>query len=162
MRIRTVVNNETLDLEISLSNSLLELLRDILGLTGTKKGCDFGGCGMCTVLVEDKPVFSCITPAWRAEGKRITTIEGVGIRDNHHLHPIQAEMLKNFAFQCGYCTPSMVLVAKSLLQENPSPTEQEVKEALSGVICRCTGYSRYVKAVLAAAETMKKGLELDI
>jgi aerobic-type carbon monoxide dehydrogenase small subunit (CoxS/CutS family) len=157
LRISTVINNDTFDLEISLSNSLLELLRDSLGLTGTKKGCDFGGCGMCTVLVEDTPIFSCMTPAWRIEGKRITTIEGIGTRDN--LHTVQAEMLKDFAFQCGYCTPAMILVAKSLLEEIPNPTEQQVKVALSGVICRCTGYSRYIKAVLAAADTMRKGSE---
>ncbi len=129
---------------------LANVLRDELNLTGTKKGCELGDCGSCTVLLEGKPVDSCMVLAIEADGREIITIEGVAV--NSKLDAIQEAMINYAAIQCGYCTPGMVLSAKALLTRNPHPTEPEVREAISGNLCRCTGYVHIVEAVLAASE----------
>ena len=129
---------------------LANVLRDELNLTGTKKGCELGDCGSCTVLLEGKPVDSCMVLAIEADGLEITTIEGVAV--NSKLDAIQEAMINYAAVQCGYCTPGMVLSAKALLTRNPHPTEPEVREAISGNLCRCTGYVHIVEAVLAASQ----------
>ncbi len=129
---------------------LANVLRDELNLTGTKKGCELGDCGSCTVLLEGKPVDSCMVLALEADGREITTIEGVAV--NSKLDAIQEAMINYAAVQCGYCTPGMVLSAKALLTRNPHPTEPEVREAISGNLCRCTGYVHIVEAVLAASQ----------
>ena len=129
--------------------SLARVLRDELNLTGTKIGCETGDCGSCTVLVDGKAVKSCLYLAMKARGKDILTIEG--LRDeNGELHPLQKAFIEHFAVQCGYCTPGMIMAAKALLDENPNPTEEEVKEGLDGNLCRCTGYVKIIEAVLAA------------
>lgn len=132
----------------------LDLLRDDLNLTGTKEGCGKGECGACTILLDGKPVTSCLLPAPKLEGRSVTTIEGLKGKDGN-LHPIQQAFLDAGAVQCGFCTPGMILSTKALLDENPSPTVPEVETALSGNICRCTGYGKIVEAVLLAAERMR-------
>ncbi|ABB32364.1 (2Fe-2S)-binding domain protein [Geobacter metallireducens RCH3] len=129
---------------------LTNVLRDHLDLTGTKKGCELGDCGSCTVLLDGKPVDSCLMLAVEADGREITTIEGVAA--NGALDAIQESMINHAAVQCGYCTPGMVLSAKALLTRNPHPTEPEVREAIAGNLCRCTGYVHIVEAVLAASQ----------
>lgn len=129
---------------------LANVLREELNLTGTKKGCELGDCGSCTVLLEGRPVDSCMVLAMEADGRDITTIEGVAV--NSKLDAVQEAMLNYTAVQCGYCTPGMVLSAKALLTRNPHPTEPEVREAISGNLCRCTGYVHIVEAVMAASE----------
>ena len=129
--------------------TLCEVLRYRLGLTGTKQGCDKGDCGACTVLLDGRPVLSCILLAALAEGKEVTTIEGLA--DGDVLHPMQQAFHECHALQCGYCTPGMIMAAVSLLDEVPNPTEAEVREGLEGNLCRCTGYHNIVKAVLQAA-----------
>lgn len=155
MKVELDVNDRIYEVDVEPGATLREAIRDKLWLTGTKKGCDVGGCGSCTVLLDGKAVYSCMVFAARAEGKKITTIEGLA--DNGRLHPVQEAFVKHGAVQCGYCTPGMILSAKALLDENPDPTEEEVKDAIAGNICRCTGYVKIVKAVLAAAEIMRKG-----
>jgi carbon-monoxide dehydrogenase small subunit len=134
--------------------TLQEVLRDDLGLTGTKKGCNTGNCGACTVLIDGKAVKSCLVLARQAQGKDISTIEGLG---RGKLHPIQQAFIEHFAFQCGFCTPGMIMCVKALLDENSLPTEGEVKRYLEGNLCRCTGYVKIVEAVLAAAEMVREG-----
>ncbi len=133
--------------------SLARVLREQLGLTGTKISCETGNCGACTVLIDGRAVRSCLTLAMKATGKDIITIEGLR-SENGELHPLQAAFIDHFAVQCGYCTPGMILSAKALLDENPSPSEEEVKEGLRGNLCRCTGYAKIVEAVLAAGDKM--------
>jgi len=129
--------------------NLARVLRDELNLTGTKIGCETGDCGSCTVLIDGKAVKSCLYLAMKARGKDILTIEGLR-GENGELHPLQKAFIEHFAIQCGYCTPGMIMVAKALLDENPNPTEEEVKEGLDGNLCRCTGYVKIIEAVLAA------------
>jgi carbon-monoxide dehydrogenase small subunit len=130
--------------------TLLEVLRDVLGLTGTKEGCSNGNCGACTVLLDDRAVDSCLVLAVEAEGCRIDTIEGLAEPDR--LHPLQEAFLENAALQCGICTPGFLMSAKALLDRNGNPSEEEIRFALAGNLCRCTGYDKIVRAVQSAAE----------
>lgn len=150
-----IVNGKSHELAIDPHILLVEVLRDELGLTGTKHSCGIGHCGACTVLIDGTPTLSCLALALTVRGKNIVTIEGLA--KGTTLHPIQQAFIDYGAIQCGYCTPGMILSAKALLDKNPSPTRGEVKQALSGNLCRCTGYVKIVDAVLAAAEAMKKG-----
>ncbi len=136
--------------------TLARALREELGLTGTKVSCETGNCGSCTVLIDGKAVKSCLYLAIKARGKDILTIEGLAGKDGK-LHPLQEAFIEHFAIQCGYCTPGMIMTARALLDENPSPTEDEVRKGLSGNLCRCTGYNSIVEAIMAAAEKMKRG-----
>jgi len=149
------VNGVPHTLEIECTWSLLKVLRDTLGLTGPKHGCDGASCGACTVLIDNKPILSCITLAVDADGRDILTIEGLAEGDR--LHPIQEAFIEHHGMQCGFCTSGMIMSAKALLDEKPKPMEEEVKEALKGNLCRCGNYHSIVKSVLAAAEKMSKG-----
>ena len=151
-QIQLWVNGESFDLLVEPRHTLLKVLREGLGFTGTKKGCDTGDCGACTVLLNGKPVNSCLVLAVEADRTEITTIEGLA--KGSELHPIQEAFIQNGAVQCGYCTPGMILSAKALLDENPHPSEVEVKRAIAGNLCRCTGYVKIIGAILAAAEKM--------
>jgi len=148
------VNGEVEQTYIEPGSSLARVLREELGLTGTKISCETGDCGACTVLIDGQAVKSCIYPAMKARGKEILTIEGLQQKDGT-LHPLQESFLENFAVQCGYCTPGMIMGAKALLDENPHATEEDVKEGLRGNLCRCTGYVKIVDAVLAAGSKMQ-------
>ena len=150
MKIHLNVNGEGLDFDVEPHWTLLELLRDLADLTGAKEGCGMGVCGACTVLMDGKPVRSCLTLAMEAEGARITTVEGLAGEDG--LDPIQEAFIENSAVQCGFCTPGMLMSARALLDEHPDPGESEIREALSGNTCRCTGYAKIVEAVAAAAK----------
>jgi len=144
------VNNETYDVVSYPNQTLLEVLRDDLHLTGTKESCGEGVCGSCTVLVNGAPVRSCLTLAVAVQGKEITTIEG--LRVGEKLHPVQEAFVNHHAIQCGFCSPGMILTAYALLAENPNPTEKEIRRAISGNVCRCTGYAKIVEAVMSLAE----------
>lgn len=148
--IRLRINGEEHELEISANETLLEVLRERLGLTGTKEGCQDGSCGACTILLDGKPARACLILAVEAEGKDILTIEGLS-RGNK-LHPIQEAFINHGGIQCGFCTPGMILTAKALIDSNPEPTEAEVKEAISGNLCRCTGYTKIVESIIAATK----------
>lgn len=137
--------------EVEPSHTLAYTLRETLGFTGTKVGCDHGACGACTVLMDGKPVLSCMMLTVEADGKNITTIEGLGDPSTMKLDPLQQAFIDHTAFQCGFCTPGIIMSAKGLFNENPSPTEQEVKEGLSGNYCRCISHYHVVEAVMAAA-----------
>lgn len=158
-KITLTVNKETKDLEVDLHRTLLEVLRDDLNLTGVKNGCGNGECGACTVLVEGSPISSCLTLAVTVDGKEITTIEGLAEGDK--LHPLQESFIKQGAVECGFCTPGMILTAKSLLDDNPDPSEDEVRQYLRGNLCRCTGYTKIVEAVMGAAKKLEGGKHLD-
>ena len=147
-----VVNGDQYEVAVEPRQTLLEVLRDSLGLTGTKRGCGTGDCGACTVLLDGLPVNSCLVLAVDAKGKDVLTIEGLA--DGNKLHPIQEAFIEHGGLQCGYCTPGMILSAKALLDENPRPTDEEVKSAIAGNLCRCTGYVKIVESVLAAAEVL--------
>lgn len=144
------LNGKAVSLPVTPDTMLVDFLRDNLGLTGTKIACREGECGSCTVLLDGMPVNSCILPALKVEGREITTIEGLG-QDDGSLDQLQEAFMDAGAIQCGYCTPGMILTAKSLLQNNPSPSEEEIKRGLSGVLCRCTGYRKIVQAVKDAS-----------
>lgn len=144
------INNRDYELEVEPNETLLEVLRDRLGLTGTKAGCHTGDCGACAVLIDEKPVNSCLVLAVRAAGCSIFTVEGLA--EGEALHPLQEAFLEKGAVQCGFCTPGMVLTAKDLLSRNPNPSEEQIREAISGNLCRCTGYTKIVEAIQAAAE----------
>lgn len=144
-----MVNGKRYSLKVESDRSLLDVVREDLNLTGIKKGCDKGDCGACTVLLDGKPVNSCLVLAVQADGKEITTIEGVA-RDGK-LDPIQEAFIKHGAVQCGFCTPGMILAARALLQENPQPTREEIQKAISGNLCRCTGYIQIIDAIQSAA-----------
>jgi aerobic carbon-monoxide dehydrogenase small subunit len=148
------VNGQTYTRWIPASLTLLEFLREDLKLTGTKRGCDFGECGCCTVLIDDKPILSCLTLAVEAEGHEVRTIEGVAT--GAELHPVQEAMVSHGAIQCGFCTPAMVMNAVHLLNENKKPNTHDIKECISGTICRCTGYTKIEKAIAAAVKKMKE------
>ncbi len=153
--IRCDVNGEAREALADPRDTLLEFLRGPLGLPGTKEGCSNGNCGSCTVLMEGEPVCACLVLAAEAEGVRITTIEGLA--DGNMLHPVQAALIAHGGTQCGFCTPGIVLSAVALLERNPSPEEAEIRHAIAGNICRCTGYDKIVAAIQAAAETMRAG-----
>lgn len=150
--INLIVNGQSYPVSVDPSETLLDVLRDKLGLTGTKKGCDAGDCGACTVLIDGKCVPSCLTLAVSVRDREIMTIEGLGAGEN--LHPLQQAFIEHGTVQCGYCIPGVLLTAKALLDENPKPTETEVRHYLSGNLCRCTGYTKIIEAVLNAAEAM--------
>jgi carbon-monoxide dehydrogenase small subunit len=145
------VNDEWRELDASPTKSLLDVLRDNLFLTGTKRGCDSGECGACTVIMNGKAVNACLVLATELDGSEITTIEGLG-RSVDKLHPLQKAFIEKGAVQCGFCTPGIIMTAKAFLDMNPKPTEEEVRDAISGNLCRCTGYSKIVNAILAGAE----------
>ncbi|MBI2874193.1 MAG: (2Fe-2S)-binding protein [Firmicutes bacterium] len=146
------VNDEEYSVEAKPHHSLLHVLREQLGLTGAKEGCGEGHCGACTVLLDGRPVNSCLLLAVEAEGARVTTIEGLA--EGGRLHPIQEAFINQGAVQCGYCTPGMILSAKALLDEIPDPGEKEIREAISGNLCRCTGYVKIVEAIRAAGKAL--------
>lgn len=146
------INGHDFDLAVSPRDLLVDVIRKKVGLTGTKKGCGQGDCGACTVLMDGHPVLSCITLAVASQGKKIQTIEGLS--EGEKLHPIQESFVEQGAVQCGYCTPGMILSAKALLDRNPDPSEEEIKQGIAGNLCRCTGYKKIVKAISAAAEKL--------
>ncbi len=147
------VNNITYNITIESHLTLVDVLRDKLGLTGTKKSCNEGECGACTVLMDGKPVASCCVLALDAQNKSITTIEGLA--EGEKLHPLQEAFVKHGGIQCGFCTPGMIMSAKALLDENPDPSPLEVRTAISGNLCRCTGYQQIVDSVMEAAKTIR-------
>ena len=147
------VNGEAYELSVEPSKTLLDVLRDDLALTGTKKGCDSGACGACTVIIDGEPVLSCMTLAVRCENKQITTIEGID--SNGELHQLQRSALESNAVQCGFCSPGWILSAKVLLDSNPDPSIEEIRTAIAGSLCRCTGYKKIEEAILAAAKKMQ-------
>jgi carbon-monoxide dehydrogenase small subunit len=146
------VNGERRELLVPVHKTLLEVLREDMQLTGTKHGCELGECGTCTVLVDGKPHLSCLVLPIQVRGRSITTIEGMA--DGSQLHPLQTAFVELGAAQCGYCSPGILLSARSLLAENPRPTREEIREALAGNLCRCTGYVKILEAVELAAERM--------
>lgn len=153
MILRFRLNGRPVEVEVPPGRRLLDLLREDLGLTGTKEGCGEGECGACTVLVDGKPRLSCLTLAIQVEGKDVLTVEGLG--QAGRLHPLQEAFVEGASVQCGFCTPGFLMAAYALLLANPNPTRPEVREWLSGNLCRCTGYEQIVEAVLRAAEKMK-------
>jgi len=147
--VQTTINSEPVEFLCEPRQSLLEVLRETLGLTGAKEACNTGNCGACSVILDGVLVNACLVLAVEAEGKSVTTIEGIAPRAG--LHPLQEEFLKQAALQCGICTPGFIVAAKALLDKTPQPTEHEVRRWLAGNLCRCTGYDKIVRAVLAAA-----------
>ena len=148
--ITLTINNKAYDLSVEPKVTLLEVLRNQLRLTGTKVGCNMGDCGACTVIMDGKPVNACLVLAVQANGRDILTVEGLA--DERELHPIQRAFLEKGAVQCGFCTPGMLLSAKGLLDQNPSPSVEEIKVAISGNLCRCTGYVKIIEAIESASE----------
>jgi len=147
------VNSEAREVLADAGETLLELLRDRLGLTGTKEGCGNGNCGACTVLIDGEPVCACLVMAGEATGMRITTIEGIA--DGNVLHPVQAALIAHGGTQCGFCTPGIVLSGVALLERDPAPDEMAIRHAIAGNLCRCTGYDKIVEAIAAAAQTKR-------
>ena len=151
--VRFTVNGTDAEVFVEPWRTLAEVLREELGLTGLKVGCDRGNCGTCTVIMDGKAVRSCLVLAPQADGCEIVTIEGLS--DNGRLHPLQEAFIEHFAVQCGFCTPGMILSAKALLDENPNADEEDIRRALKGNLCRCTGYKKIVEAILAARDSMR-------
>jgi carbon-monoxide dehydrogenase small subunit len=151
--VSTTINGDDVDFLCHADETLLDALRDRLGLTGAKEGCGTGDCGACSVIVDDRLVCSCLVLAAEADGKRIETIEGMA--DGEKLHPLQAKFIEHAALQCGVCTPGFLIAAKDLLARNPDPTEEEIRFGLAGNLCRCTGYDKIVRAVQDAARVMR-------
>lgn len=158
--IQATINGEEVEFLCEPRQSLLEVLRETLGLTGAKEGCNNGNCGACNVILDGVLVNSCLVLAVEIDGRSVTTIEGVASPNS--LHPLQQKFLEHEALQCGICTPGFILSAKALLDRNPNPTEQEARLWMAGNLCRCTGYDRIVRAVLAAAEMMRAGQESQV
>jgi carbon-monoxide dehydrogenase small subunit len=153
-KLRLKLNGSWREVEARPDRILLDLLREDLGLTGTKKGCEKGECGACTVIMNGKAVLTCLIPALKADGAEILTVEGLALKDR--IHPLQQAFWEEGAVQCGYCTPGMLLAAKAFLDENPEPSVEDVKEAISGNLCRCTGYTKIIRAIQAASEKIRK------
>ena len=154
-KIQLIVNDVAYDVEIEPGELLVDVLRGRLDLIGTKKGCGTGDCGSCTVIMDGKPVTSCLVLAVAAEGKSIMTVEG--LEKDGQLHPLQQSFIDHDAIQCGYCTPGLLMVSKALLDDNSHPTEAEVRAGIAGNLCRCTGYQKIVEAIMAAADVMSGG-----
>ena len=152
-KVSFVLNGKTVAIEVKPNSTLLDVLRGSLKLTGTKKGCARGECGACTVLLDGEPVCSCLVLAPRVDHRDVMTVEGLGTPD--HLHPLQEAFVERGAVHCGFCTPGILLSAKALLRDHPNPTEEEVKKAISGNLCRCTGYVPIIRAILATARNGK-------
>lgn len=152
-KIRLIVNEQEYELLVEPHKTLLDVLRNNLSLTGTKRGCNSGECGACTVLLDGIPILSCMTLACEVEGKKIQTIEGIA--QNGELHPVQKAFIECGAIQCGFCTPGMVLSAVALLNSNPNPNTDEIKKAISGNLCRCTGYIKIIEAIQQAAHALE-------
>jgi len=154
VRVQTTINGEPLEFLCEPRQSLLECLRDILGLTGTKEGCNDGNCGACTVVMDDRIVTSCLVLGVEAEGASITTIEGIAA--GSELHPLQRSFLENAALQCGVCTPGFIVAAKALLDQEPEPDEERIRLWLANNLCRCTGYDKIIRAVQQAAGELEE------
>ena len=148
------LNGRPQELEVEPHEILLDVVRERLGLTGAKRSCDVQVCGACTLLVDGRPVSACTTLAFEVRGRSVLTIEGLA--ENGKLHPIQQAFIDHGGFQCGFCTPGMILAAKALLDENPQPTEAELKHFMHGNICRCTGYKKIIESIMAAAKEMRE------
>jgi aerobic-type carbon monoxide dehydrogenase small subunit (CoxS/CutS family) len=155
-RIRFLLNGQDHELEVKPWRTLLEMIREDLKLTGTKEGCGHGECGSCTVIMGGKTVNSCLVPAVEADGQEIFTIEGLA--DGDKLHPVQQAFVDQAGMQCGFCTPGMIISAKALLDKNPDPSEETIREAMAGNFCRCTGYTKIIESIGAAAKAMKGGI----
>ncbi len=153
-KISFILNGKQYELKVKPWQTLLELIREDLNLTGTKEGCGQGECGSCTVIMNGKTVNSCLVPAVEADGQEILTIEGLS--DNDRLHPIQEAFVSHSGMQCGFCTPGMIMSVKALLDSNPAPTNEEIRESISGNFCRCTGYIKIIESISAAAGLMKE------
>jgi carbon-monoxide dehydrogenase small subunit len=153
VQVQARINGEEVDFLCEPRQSLLEVLRDVLGLTGSKEGCNNGNCGACSVLLDGVLVNSCCVLGVEASGREVTTIEGIASAEG--LHPIQQKFLEHAALQCGICTPGFIVAAKALLDKNPHPTEHQVRYWLAGNLCRCTGYDKIIRAVLDAAQSME-------
>jgi len=151
-QVKLTVNNTLYELSVKPWETLLDVLREHLGLTGTKEGCGLGECGACTVIMDGKIVNSCLVLAVEANGKQIITIEGLANDDQ--LHPIQEAFIEHGGLQCGFCTPGMIMSTKALLDENPNPSEEEIKRGIAGNFCRCTGYSKIIESIKVAAKNM--------
>ena len=152
--VQSTINGEHVDFLCEPRQSLLECLRDVIGLTGSKEGCNDGNCGACTVVLDGRIVTACLVLGVEAEGRDITTIEGIAIGST--LHPVQQAYLENAALQCGICTPGFIVASKALLDQNPNPTEHEIRFWLANNLCRCTGYDKIVRAVMDAANKMQE------
>ncbi|HTK97765.1 MAG TPA: (2Fe-2S)-binding protein [Pseudomonadales bacterium] len=152
-RVETKINGEQMEFLCEPQQSMLDVLRDTLGLTGTKEGCATGDCGACSVMLDGRLICSCLMLAVESNGRQLTTIEGISRGET--LHPIQQKFLQHAALQCGICTPGFVVAAKALLDENPNPTEEEIRYHLAGNLCRCTGYDKIIRAVQDAAQTLR-------
>lgn len=147
--INFILNGEQIEHNVDLNKTLLKMLREDFDLTGTKEGCGAGECGACTIIMDGRAVNACLVLAVEAEGKDILTIEGLTV--NGELDPLQVSFIENAALQCGYCTPGMIMTAKAMLNENPNPTVDEIKEGISGNLCRCTGYKKIIEAIQSVA-----------
>lgn len=153
-KISLTVNGERYEVEVEANRTLLQLLREDLELTGTKQACERGDCGLCTVLLDGVPTKSCMVLAVEVDGREVTTVEGLA--RGEELTPVQRAFIEHGAVQCGFCTPALIVAGEALLKRNPSPTEEEVKEAIGGILCRCTGYRQIIDAILDAAKGAKK------
>ena len=156
VRVQARINDQEFDFLCDPRQSLLEVLRDVLGMTGAKEGCNDGNCGACNVILDGRLVDSCLVLGAEVDGAELTTIEGITGTDGQALHPVQQAFLENAAFQCGICTPGFIVAAKALLDREPNPSEQRIRHWLAGNLCRCTGYDKIIRAVQDAAKITAK------